>query len=64
VAVVFDEPLAPCGLCRQALWKFAASPRMPVWSASQDGRRTLRRSISALLPEADGRLVKRRGRRA
>ena len=51
VAVVTNgrEAIAPCGVCREALHKFASSPSMPVYLSRASGR-FLRLSIRSLLP--------------
>lgn len=52
-----DEPLSPCGACRQTLIEFAqlAGHDIQVLLASPDGRRVLLTSARELLPLAMGR---------
>jgi homotetrameric cytidine deaminase len=54
------EAVTPCGVCREALYKFASSPSMPVYLArasdlSRPSGRTVRLSIRALLPHTRSR---------
>jgi cytidine deaminase len=44
-----DDPMPPCGSCRQVLWEFA--PRMRVVMVSQSGKR-VEATIGDLLPDA------------
>ena len=52
VVGVADEPVTPCGGCRQKLREFAA-PDCPVWMADLD-RVRLRTTVAALLPMSFG----------
>jgi cytidine deaminase len=52
VYAVAQDPVAPCGGCRQKLREFAADD-CPVWLAGPDGLRAAH-SLGALLPHGFG----------
>ena len=52
VCAVADEPVTPCGGCRQKLREFAADD-CPVWVADMKGQRASH-TLGALLPHGFG----------
>ncbi len=56
ILVVTDDktPWTPCGLCRQVIQEFAASPKIPVLATNLQGD-TLELTLGELLPHAFSR---------
>lgn len=64
VVVRSDSPVTPCGVCREALHKFAASPNIPVFTFALTGGAKARYTLDELLPHIHGSKKKRSGHRS
>lgn len=53
VATAGKDPVSPCGVCREALYKFAVSSDIPVYMISLRGKVFVCRSLGELLPWKD-----------
>lgn len=53
IAIAANSAAWPCGICRQVLREFAASPDMPVIVGPFDGAYSVK-TLSELLPESFG----------
>ena len=51
-----DEVTTPCGICRQVIREFAASPDIPILVQNDDGTRQICYTLGELLPHAFDRL--------
>lgn len=49
-----NQPLTPCGICRQLLSEFAENRDFPVYCAPAEGENCLHTTIRALLPHSFG----------
>lgn len=47
-----DEPITPCGICRQVIREFGL--QVPIYMLSKDGRRQLLLTLDELLPHSFG----------
>jgi len=54
VAVNGDDPVTPCGACRQVLREFPAGLDLEVVCVGESGDRVLATTLGALLPESFG----------
>ena len=48
MAAKVDEPILPCGACRQVMWELA--PKAVVYLANRDGSKIKKITVEELLP--------------